>query len=564
MGFTSLSLKWSVECSNCRESLPVNKAAERILCHHCGEETDTPLPLWQRLVTPQLTEAIDMEDETDSWANGMMAGLGSYSMEFGKMLPRCEDGCGAVWPLREVVKIAERGAEHFTCRKCGKIFTVRKIPEFFSDVIPFARYIVGEESPEAEGRFSGSDEGIGMRCYHCGASLKLDGSSRKVHCTYCNNDLLVPDDIWQRLNPVITAHFWYILLDTGDHVGLLPVEIDDFLDLEVMPNGDTILLWEQDSTGHIGRSDRTNGLVWHTSEFEVNDYTRLLYDRGRNILWALHSWEHMVYCFDAATGRMIKSFVQDEDKEKKGIITAKDHEGLAICTDGTIVINRIWGASAVTMIVKNGQLFYPPGYVPHYTTMRRFNTKGREIPLWENQDNSVKDDRDEILFEKLVDRPSRIPEGAWLMGGPDNTMYVLDRTDGRTAVFDREGKLLHTIRPELDGVSRIQDAGVAADGSVYVLFDHRKKIRHENYSHAGRITRDGKFTLLAGPLCKKNKFPLGTELELMAVGERGEMHMCDYRMGIFRILNPDGSPAWKSLGTFSEDEEMEDHIAGRD
>lgn len=567
MGFISLSLKWSIECGNCRESLPVNKAAERIVCDRCGEETHTPLPLWQRLVTPQLTDAIDMKAETNSWANGMMAGLGSYSMEFGKMVPRCEDGCGAVWPLDEVVRIAERGAEHFTCKKCGKIFTVRKIPEFFRNVIPFARYIAGEESPEAEGKITGSKEGIGMCCYHCGSPLKLDRSDRKVHCTYCNNDLLVPDDIWQRLNPVITAHFWYVLLDIGSHVGLLPVEIDDFLDLEAMPGGDTILLWEQDSTGHIGRSDRTNGLVWHTSEFEVNDYTRLLYDRERDILWALHTWEHMVYCFDAATGRMIKSFIQDEDREKDGIITAKDHEGVAICTDGTIVINRIWGEKAnagVTMIVRDGQLFYPPGYVPHHTTMRRFNSNGKEIPLWDARDSSGNDDRDEILFENLADTPARIPEGAWLMGGPDNTMYLLDRTDGRTAIFDRAGKLIHTIRPELEGVSRIQDAGVAADGSVYVLFDHRKKIRHENYSHVGRITHKGVFTLLAGPLCKNNKFPLGTDITLMAVGENGEMHVGDYRLGIFRILGPDGSPVWKSLGTFSEDEEMEDHIAGRD
>ena len=565
MSFISLSLKWSVECSNCRESLPVNKAAERIVCHHCGEETDTPLPLWQRLVTPQLTEAIDMKEETHTWANGMMAGLGSYSMEFGKMLPRCEEGCGAVWPLDEVLAIAESGTEHFSCKKCGKIFTMRKVPGFFTQVIPFVRYIAGEESPDAEGTFSGSDEGIGMHCYHCGASLKLDGSSRKVQCTYCNNDLLIPDDIWQRLNPVITARFWYILLDVGNHIGLLPVEIDDFLDMEAMPNGDTVLLWEQDSTGHIARSDRTNGLVWHTKDFEVNDYTRLLYDRGRDIIWALHSCEHMVYCFDAQSGRMINRFIQK--KEKDGSITAKDHEGLAISTDGTIVINRIWGEKAnmgVTLIVRDGQLFYPPGYVPHHATLRRFDSKGKEIPLWENQDDSVKDDRDEILFDNLADTPTRIPEGAWLMGGPDNTLYVLDRTSGRTAIFNRSGKLQHTIRPKLQGVSRIQDAGVAADGSVYILFDHRKKIRHENYSHVGRITRDGEFTILAGPLCKKNKFPLGTDLTLMAVGENGEMHLCDYRMGIFRIINPDGSPAWKSLGTFSEDEEMENHIAGRD
>jgi len=93
MSIISLSLKFSIDCAHCGNTLPVNKAAERMLCSGCGEETLIPLALWQKLVTKHLIEASTFKPETDTWANGILGGVGSYSMVFGKMLPRCA-GCG--------------------------------------------------------------------------------------------------------------------------------------------------------------------------------------------------------------------------------------------------------------------------------------------------------------------------------------------------------------------------------------------------------------------------------------------------------------------------------------
>ena len=70
MSMISLSLEFSIQCTNCGETLPVNKAAEKILCDRCGEETQTPLALWQKLVTRPLVDASTLKPETDSWANG--------------------------------------------------------------------------------------------------------------------------------------------------------------------------------------------------------------------------------------------------------------------------------------------------------------------------------------------------------------------------------------------------------------------------------------------------------------------------------------------------------------
>ncbi|TES92831.1 MAG: hypothetical protein E3J87_04030 [Candidatus Cloacimonadota bacterium] len=565
MSIISLSLKFSIDCAHCGETLPINKAAEKILCDRCGEETLTPLVLWQKLVTEHLVDASTLKPETDTWANGMLAGVGSYSMVFGNMLPRCTDGCGAIWPLDSVLEIAEKEHTEFCCTGCGKIWSVRKPPEWFDKVIPYAKFLVGEESPgDTGGKIEGGEEGISIHCYHCGGSLSLDGSSRKVTCQYCGQDLLIPDDIWSRLHPVTAARPWFILLDMGENVDLLPYDIDDFIDLEAMPNGDTVLLWEQNNTGHIGLANRTGGLRWHTKEFTLSDYARLLYDRQNHTIWVLEHDEHLVYAFEADTGREILRIKNKKENSKQ--ITACDHEGIAISTDGSIVVYRRWGgeeANEPKRFIPNeeGELVSVEDYVFYANTLRRFDTQGNRIPLWEGFSDEDLTYREEVRFEELTNQPTVLPEETWLMGGPDNVLYVLDRTNGRIARFDRHGILLESIKPKLKGVARIQDCGVAGNGTTYILFDHEKDIGESNFSHVGKISPDGSFRIIAGPLNDVNNFPLGTDMERMAVAENGELHLCDYNFNNFRILTSDGSHIWRSPGTVKEDETLAEELA---
>lgn len=303
MPYVSVSVKWMLECRSCGAGLPVNRVSEEFLCTECGQINPIPRVIWQKLIVPEVIEAIAMDEESDRSSDGMWAGLGNYSVEYGRMTPRCENGCGVIWNLDELIELAEKNTPNITCKNSGKIHSLRTAPSFLKELIPFVKYVIGEESPEADGVYVGGEEGISIYCYHCGGQLPLDGSSRKVKCRYCGQDLLIPDDIWQRLNPVISAHYWYLLLDTGEHVDLLPDDIDDFLDQE----------------------------------------------------------EHSVLCFQTDTGKLVYNI----NNENGTGITAQDHDGIAIQTDGTIVINRRWENKAnesVSFIVKAGKLFYPDGY----------------------------------------------------------------------------------------------------------------------------------------------------------------------------------------------------------
>jgi hypothetical protein len=559
MSVISLSLKFSIDCANCGETLPVNKASKRILCDRCNEETFIPLVLWQKLVTENLVEATTLKPETSSWANGVLAGVGSYSIVYGNMLPRCSDGCGGLWSLDNVLRIAEKGETKFRCTSCGKIWSIRESPEWFKKVIPHVTYLVAEETPEDKGgKFAGSKEGISMCCYNCGARLQLDGCRRVEKCKYCGQDLMIPDDIWSRLHPVTVSRPWYILVDMGENVSLLPYDIDDFLDLEALPDGDTILLWKQDGTGHIGRADRTGCLRWHRGEFPLLDYARILFDRKNHKIWVLDQDQHIVYAFSDKTGKELLKIISKEENSEK--ITAVDFEGFAICSDGSIVIYRKWGkeANEPKVLIPNGKgkLVYDKEYVFYPNMLRRFDSQGNRIPLWEgfSDENLIK--QDEIKFIELIDRPAILPEEIMISGGPNNILYVLDRNTGKIARYDRWGNLLEIIEPKLEGVAKVQDCGIDERGNVYILFDHEKDIGEMNFSHVGKISSKGEFKILAGPLNDINNFPLGTDMERIAVADNGELHLCDYNFNNFRILSPDGYQLWRSPGTVIEDESL--------
>ncbi len=530
MAVKSIGITFTSECSYCRNPLPVNQASEVTLCPKCGNMVQTPVELWELLIAKRLAEASDMEQETDSWATGMIAGLGNYRLTFGNLAPRC-GSCEALLSLESLLALALEKETKFSCSACGAISSVRVPPPWFSGVSSFAILLVGESAPEGGGTFTGTSEGVSIRCYHCGGPLPLDGSSRTVKCTHCGQDLLVPDDIWLRLHPAVAAHPWYILLSTGESAALLPDDIDDFLDLAALPGGDTALLWEEDSEGRIGRADRSGGLCWVKKKIALSDYARLLYAPEQDLLWVIDREEDITQSFRADTGSPAVTI--RKKKNKPDFISAVDHEGIAAATDGTLLVYRCWEDDN--------------------NALRRFDSAGKRMRLWtDSNDDDLPKKR--VEWDDLGDRPARPPDGAWIAGGPDGTLYFIDRESGRFASFDREGGLRGIVRPDCAEVEKIQDCGVAGDGSVYVLFDHKEAINEINFSHVGRIGPDGTFQVLAGPHSKKNGHSLGTDMERMSVAENGEIHLCDRGFDNFRILAPDGSPVWRSPATVKEDE----------
>jgi hypothetical protein len=536
MALISVGLTFTAECPFCSNPLPVNQASEETLCSRCSQVAPTTADLWEYLVAKRLTEASAMKPETDSWAKGINAAIGSFRLTFGNLAPRC-GGCGIFLSLKSLFERATGGDTKFSCSECGAISSVRVPPPWFGKVSPFAILLVGETAPEAGGNLTGISEGISMQCYHCGGPLPLDGSSRTVKCIHCGQDLLVPDDIWVRLHPPICAHPWYILLQTGEAAALLPDEIDDFMDLAALPGGDTALLWEENSEGHIGRADRSGSLRWVNKKIALSDYARLLYAPEQELMWVLDREKDITQAFRADNGATAVTITKE--KNNPDFITAVDHEGIAVSTDGTILVFRCWEDDN--------------------DALRRFDAAGKRVPLWPGADDDELPKK-RVEWDELADRPARPPDGAWIAGGPKGTLYFIERDTGRFARFDRDGVLQGIVEPDCREVEKIQDCGIAGDGSVYILFDHKKTINDINFSHMGRIKPDGSFQVLAGPHSKKHNESLGTDMERMSVAENGEIHLCDRGFDNFRVIAKDGSLIWRSSATEKEDENRAEEL----
>lgn len=563
----SIFLEFSITCSHCDQPLPVNRVAESILCPHCQASTETPVYLWQTLAAPCLLEAANMKPDSDSWANGIMAGVGTYRSSFGQHAPQCRE-CNGTWDIGDLLKIVDEGGTMFTCKECGTIKSVRKPPRWFEKVLPFARLLVDETAPEEAGEDLRGAASISIFCYHCGSPLPLDGSSRTVQCKYCNGDFLVPDDIWARLNPVVIARPWYVILDLGDAVAILPHDINEFVDLAGLPDDDTALLWEEDSEFRLGRTG-SNGLArWIARDFHCSGYARLCYVPASDTLWILDHDEEAVHAFNAETGRKIRT-IQNEDGDPD-IISVLDHYNVAACPDNTLLVYRKWeedspGDTITEQIKRKGPHKLTAAEIAQLNMktglreIRRFNESGKRIPLWPGRDAAAPD-QEAPSWDAMPNCPSRPPEDALLETGPDGTLYMMDPASAVTARYDREGTFLGLIRPEHKVIREIEDFCVAGDGVIYLVFCHKKKIGKEDWSHVARIGTDGSFQLLVGPHAPKHNYSIGTWVKRISVSEKGSIHLCAYQLKDLRVLNPDGSLLWKGLWTSRYDETLAEEL----
>ncbi len=564
----SLILKFSIECANCSQPLPVNRASESIQCVHCLEQTQTPVELWDALITPRLLEACNMEPGTDTWAKGMMAGIGSYRLTFGCQNPRCPE-CDASWDIGDIHSIHEKGHSLFTCRGCGKESSLRRPPEWFTGLMPHAKLLLGEVSDESQHRSFKGKNSVSIFCYHCSGPLPLDGSRRTVTCSHCGNECMVSDDIWLRLNPVTAPHPWYVVIDLADGVALLPHTIDDFIDLEGMPDDTTALLWEDDSGYCIGRVDDRGLFTWIVRDIFCSDYARLFFVSRSDLLWVLDHDEEVAHAFNAGTGEKILT-IENEDHDPD-LISVMDHYNAAVNTDGTIVVYRCWqkdnSPDTITEQIKRQG--------PHILTaseieglnrksglweMRRFNEKGERIPLWQGL-KAGDGNRDIPEWNSLPDQPTRPPDNAMIEPGPGGTLYMIDPEHVIITRYDSSGKCLGLIKPDAKVVEEVLDCGIAGDGTICIVFDHRKKIGRESWSHIARIGLDGSFQILTGPHAPVHDYPIGAWVKRISVTERGSIHICSYNFINLRVINPDGSLFWRSPGTIIEDKTLSRELA---
>jgi hypothetical protein len=100
---------------------------------------------------------------------------------------------------------------------CGFTCSCRDAEPSFVQQFRYARWLLGEEP--AAGAAPQGTHAMVMACMSCGASLKIDGSSRTVDCTFCSTSNYLPDGLWLRMHPAPRME-WFLLVIEIDEASL--------------------------------------------------------------------------------------------------------------------------------------------------------------------------------------------------------------------------------------------------------------------------------------------------------------------------------------------------------
>lgn len=195
-------------CDECGNEYPVNGLVERVRCLGCGDNQPARAEFWKDYVAESVAEA----------SRGQLAGRNILGGKHGKAAiaclgipPLCRR-CYTVldWgSLSAAWQRAQAGPTDIHCTSCGEPHQARLPPDWARSVFPKIAFVLGEtiggEPQEAKP--------VVFKCPSCMAALKIDRAAKRIsHCSFCDSDIYLPDDLWLHFNPATRRGRWWILL----------------------------------------------------------------------------------------------------------------------------------------------------------------------------------------------------------------------------------------------------------------------------------------------------------------------------------------------------------------
>lgn len=453
--------------------------------------------------------------------------------------PRCQNpGCAQPLPP-EIIELLETMATSLACPACGTSTPARGVPDWFHGVHATGRFLVGE-------RFAGADfshqqqqtESVPFHCYHCGGSLTVDGSSRQVSCTYCGNTSMLPDEIWARLHPVAQVEPWYVLLDVGSGVGVLPQRVFSVSDVTALRDGSLVVAYMHFGSGGycVARADAQGLITWLCDEIDFQDDPRLFTAPGDDTVIAVDTNANYLYYLDGATGRVTGSLptealLGDDMSLGHSAFFAPDH-------DQTLVIKRKWS--------QDGYRF----------KLRRFDRQGNRVKLWPGLNvNPLK--RFFATFSRKSSKPVALEWDVQVTVGWDGNLYMLSSESKLLTWCDREGNQLGSVSLKLPEVDRIEDLGISESGTVYVAFWHAREVAGDQFVHILRLAPGAPPEVWMGPFSRSNRAYIGTGTVHLGVAPSGLLHLSGLEINELRTIDLDGQQIWRNGVTERADAEAE-------
>ncbi len=195
-----------LECRHCGQRFAITHISEEVSCEACHKTIELPKERWRDWFGS--SAVIDaLQQGEDKLGGQIIFGQFHVSTDIGRKWPKCRNCEARVDP--GVLKKAAQ-AEGMVC-DCGAFIHVRKATSLVRSAFPWTTYVVHERPPEGKD-VPCAGEPIILRCAACAGSLSVDGRSRSVTCSFCNNANYLPDSVWRRLHPPRPDGFFFLIL----------------------------------------------------------------------------------------------------------------------------------------------------------------------------------------------------------------------------------------------------------------------------------------------------------------------------------------------------------------
>lgn len=527
--FTGIAIELSTSCPRCKGALPLNGASESVLCDACRTVTPTPVELWRTVLASALGEAITMQPE-EGRTSAMFTPHGKFDLLYGRLDARCTNkDCKAPFDPAQIASGLSAGS--ISCARCQTAVPLRAAPPWMREVHPNAAVLLGEAM--AASAPSENPASVRFHCYHCGAGVPLDGKARTVRCEYCRQSLVVPDEIWVRVNPVRKVERWWVLLDidVSRAAGAFPQSVSSLCAITVEAGGDLVLAWHSDDDGDAGHpcrialARRDGLLTWLQSGVEFSEYCRLVTAPNDGSLWLVDKSEGFARQLHAQTGEPVRTL-----SPKKTAFDATEFDDVAIDWDGSFLLFRSDDVASYAL--------------------RRFAPDGSRIPTWPGQ-KIVRDESDVDLPEwpSLRSKPVRLPSGARMLVGWDGAFWAYDSHGSHVAKFARDGSLLGVLALGSRVLRSIHGAFARRDGALIVLGDAAQPLGESHWPHIAVLGADGALRLTLGPNLGPDALSLGSHAEFLAGMPDGSFFVTGRDTDAVRGFDAEGRRVFTSSAT---------------
>jgi len=530
--------------------LPLNGAAQSVLCSHCTQILKTPPEFWQKVLGADLPDGVGLkEGKKQDHPHKLKSYAHEVKVRVRRESPRCSNPqCNKPLP-DSLFDAGFAGQTEFQCPACATAVPVRQAPDWFRTVHPTVRLLVSEQF--AGGERQEGTESIPFHCNHCGGSLAVDGAARQVHCQYCGNQSLIPDEIWSRLHPANEVSAWYVVLDMGNGVGLLPQRLATMTGVAGGRDNQLVVAFLPHTSNRysIAKVDGDGRMLWvyHGIPVEMGIYLFVSpHDGTVFVLTPDDTSRATIYVLHPDTGEVVRKLKAGDLLGEDLYFFDSNSNAFALDLDGTFVIKREW----------------PDG--GSRRSLRRFDAEGNQVDLWPQAEVKSTKGFFSFLSKKITapKKPGKLDKHDQVRIGWDGHLYVFSPDHWKLTWCDREGNLVGETSLRHDVIGDVIDFGVTENGTAYFLFKDAVDDAEEHYNHIARLLPGGEPEIWVGPLAKQNSYFIGWHVTRLSVSPSGLVHVSsdgdDDRM---RTIDADGVQVWRPPATRREDAEAERMMA---